>query len=143
AGVVPAGGEGRGGMRFPLFVEAVARRSELPADEAATISRAVLQTLAERVTADETADLAAQLPDDVGGYLEPGGIAVTGGAVDFLYRVAERAAVDPAVAEVGAVAVLATLRDTVTVGEFQDLVAQLPKGFDAMVDPIPRPPYDV
>ena len=28
-------------MRFPLFVEAVARRAELPADEAATVSRAV------------------------------------------------------------------------------------------------------
>lgn len=130
-------------MRFPLFVEAVARRAELPADEAATVSRAVLQTLADRITADETTDLAAQLPDDVGGYLEPAGTTTTGGAVDFLYRVAERAAVDPAVAEVGAVAVLATLRDTVTVGEFHDLVAQLPKGFDAMVDPIPRPPYDV
>ncbi|MGC4896681.1 DUF2267 domain-containing protein [Micromonospora sp. DT31] len=130
-------------MRFPLFVEAVARRGELSTDEAATVSRAVLQTLAERITADEATDLAAQLPDDVGGYLTPGGAAATGGAVDFLYRVAERAAVDPAVAEVGTPAVLATLRDAVTVGEFQDLLAQLPRGFDAMVDPIPRPPYDV
>ncbi|QLQ40417.2 DUF2267 domain-containing protein [Micromonospora robiginosa] len=131
-------------MRFPLFVDAVARRAELPTDDAATISRAVLQTLAERITADESADLAAQLPDDVGGYLSaPDRAGVTGAAVDFLYRVAERAAVDPAVAEVGARAVLATLRETVTVGEFQDLVAQLPRGFDAMVDPVPRPPYDV
>ncbi|MFI2713600.1 DUF2267 domain-containing protein [Micromonospora sp. NPDC018662] len=129
-------------MRFPLFVDAVARRAELPTDDAATISRAVLQTLAERITADETADLAAQLPDDVGGYLVADG-AATGAAVDFLYRVADRAAVDPAVAEVGTRAVLATLRETVTVGEFQDLVAQLPRGFDAMVDPLPRPPYDV
>ncbi|WFE40016.1 DUF2267 domain-containing protein [Micromonospora sp. WMMD998] len=131
-------------MRFPMFVEAVARRAELPGDQAATISRAVLQTLAERITADESADLAAQLPDDVGGYLttsEPAG--ATGAVVDFLFRVADRAAVDPAVAEVGTRGVLETLRETVTVGEFQDLVAQLPKGFDAMVDPIPRPPYDV
>ncbi|WP_089158116.1 DUF2267 domain-containing protein [Micromonospora sp. NBS 11-29] len=131
-------------MRFPLFVDAVARRAELPADQAATISRAVLQTLAERITADESTDLAAQLPDDVGGYLStPDRAGATGAAVDFLFRVAERAAVDPAVAETGTRAVLATLRETVTVGEFQDLVAQLPKGFDAMVDPIPRPSYDV
>ncbi|MFI6131248.1 DUF2267 domain-containing protein [Micromonospora sp. NPDC051141] len=130
-------------MRFPLFVDAVARRAELPTDDAATISRAVLQTLAERITADESADLAAQLPDDVGGYLVPAGPPATGAAVDFLYRVADRAAVDPALAEVGTRAVLATLRETVTVGEFQDLVAQLPRGFDAMVDPLPRPPYDV
>ncbi|MET7835758.1 DUF2267 domain-containing protein [Micromonospora sediminicola] len=131
-------------MRFPLFVEAVARRAELSTDQAATISRAVLQTLGERITADEAGDLAAQLPDDVGGYLAaPEGAGATGAAVEFLYRVAERAAVDQAVAEVGTRAVLATLRETVTVGEFQDLVAQLPRGFDAMVDPIPRPPYDV
>ncbi|SBT39340.1 DUF2267 domain-containing protein [Micromonospora auratinigra] len=130
-------------MRFPLFVEAVSRRAELPTEQAATISRAVLQTLADRITGAEAADLAAQLPDEIGTYLvgspEEGG---AGGPVTFLRRVADRAGVDPAVAEVGTRAVLGTLRDTVTVGEFQDLVAQLPKGFDAMVDPIPRPPYD-
>ncbi|SBT41369.1 DUF2267 domain-containing protein [Micromonospora narathiwatensis] len=126
-------------MRFPRFVEAVSRRAELPTGQAATISRAVLQTLAERVTAGEADDLAAQLPDELGGYLAtptPGG--ATGGGAGFLGRVAERAGVDPAVAEVGTYAVLATLREAVTVGEFRDLVAQLPKGFDAMVDPIPR-----
>lgn len=132
-------------MRFPRFVEAVSRRAELPTEQAATIARATLQTLAERVTGAEAADLAAQLPDELSGYLTApaGGPRPTGGAVQFLHRVADRAAVDPAVAEVGVRAVLSTLREAVTVGEFQDLVGQLPKGFDAMVDPIPRPPYDV
>ncbi|MEU2612186.1 DUF2267 domain-containing protein [Micromonospora sp. NPDC007271] len=125
-------------MRFPRFVEAVSRRAELPTELAATISRAVLQTLAERVTGSEADDLAVQLPDELSGYLAaPTGSRATGGPVAFLGRVAERADVDPAVAEVGTRAVLATLREAVTVGEFQDLVAQLPKGFDAMVDPIP------
>ncbi|PWU44650.1 DUF2267 domain-containing protein [Micromonospora globispora] len=130
-------------MQFPRFVEAVSRRAELPTEQAATIARATLQTLAERVTGTEAADLAAQLPDEVSGYLTApaGGARPTGGAVQFLRRVADRAAVDPAVAEVGVRAVLNTLREAVTVGEFQDLVGQLPKGFDAMVDPIPRPPY--
>ncbi|MCW3816653.1 DUF2267 domain-containing protein [Micromonospora sp. DR5-3] len=130
-------------MRFPRFVEAVSRRAELPAEQAATICRAVLQTLAERVTGHESAELAAQLPDELGSYLAaPAAPAGGGGAVAFVHRVAERAKVDPAVAEVGTRAVLITLREAVTVGEFQDLLAQLPKGFDAMVDPIPRPPYD-
>ncbi|MEU3456526.1 DUF2267 domain-containing protein [Micromonospora sp. NPDC006766] len=127
-------------MRFPRFVEAVARRAELPTGQAATISRAVLQTLAERVTAGEADELAAQLPDELGGYLTPAGGGATGGMLTFLHRVAERTGMDPAVAEVGTFAVLATLREAVTVGEFHDLVAQLPKGFDALVDPIPR--YD-
>ncbi|MFU8854730.1 DUF2267 domain-containing protein [Micromonospora sp. SL1-18] len=128
-------------MRFPRFVEAVSRRAELPTGQAATICRAVLQTLAERVTASEVDDLAAQLPGEIGSYLAaPTDGRATGGTVTFLHGVAERAGVDLAVAEVGTRAVLATLREAVTVGEFQDLVAQLPKGFDAMVDPIPR--YD-
>ncbi|MFC4147877.1 DUF2267 domain-containing protein [Micromonospora mangrovi] len=127
-------------MRFPRFVEAVSRRAELPTEQAATISRAVLQTLAERVTGGESADLAAQLPDELSGYLAaPPGDPPTGGSVEFLFRVAHRAGVDPAVAEVGVRAVLTTLREAVTVGEFEDMVAQLPRGFDAMVDPIPRP----
>ncbi|MGW5672133.1 DUF2267 domain-containing protein [Micromonospora sp. NPDC003776] len=129
-------------MRFPRFVEAVSRRAELPTEQAATISRAVLQTLADRITSGESADLAAQLPDELSGYLTAPIDGGGGGPVTFLRRVADRAGVDPAVAEVGTVAVLATLREAVTVDEFQDLVAQLPKGFDAMVDPIPRPPYD-
>jgi uncharacterized protein (DUF2267 family) len=135
-------------VRFPRFVEAVSRRSELPTEQAATISRAVLQTLAEQVTGGEADDLAAQLPDELAGYLSapagdaPAGGSPTGGSVEFLFRVAHRAGVDPAVAEVGVRAVLSTLREAVTVGEFQDMVAQLPRGFDAMVDPIPRPPYD-
>ncbi|MGC1213035.1 MAG: DUF2267 domain-containing protein [Micromonospora sp.] len=130
-------------MRFPRFVEAVSRRAELPTEQAATIARATLQTLAERVTGTEAADLAAQLPDELSAYLATpaGGPRATGGTVAFLHRVADRAGVDAAVAEVGVRAVLSTLRETVTVGEFEDLVAQLPKGFDAMVDPIPRPPY--
>ncbi|SCL27901.1 Uncharacterized conserved protein, DUF2267 family [Micromonospora rhizosphaerae] len=129
-------------MQFPRFVEAVSRRSELPMEQAAMISRATLQTLAERVTGGEAEELAAQLPDELSDYLTvPAGERPTGGKVEFLFRVANRAAVDPAVAEVGVRAVLNTLREAITVGEFQDLVSQLPKGFNALVDPIPRPPY--
>ncbi|MEH0844040.1 DUF2267 domain-containing protein [Micromonospora sp. CPCC 205711] len=148
-------------MRFPIFVNAVARRAQLPPERAAAISRAALVTLAERVSAGEADHLAAQLPDDLGGYLAgptpaeagaglgaevPGGPAADGaagyGPVEFLHRVAERAGVEPATAEVGVRAVFATLREAVTVGEFQDLVSQLPKSFIRGVDSGPVPPYD-
>ncbi|MEU5791506.1 DUF2267 domain-containing protein [Micromonospora purpureochromogenes] len=135
-------------MRFPLFVDAVARRAELPPERAAAIARAVLVTVAERVQAGEVDDLSAQLPDELSAYLAgppPGitpGAAETFGPVEFLRRVADRAGVEPATAQVGVRAVFATLREAVTVGEFQDLVAQLPKSFTRGVDPAPPRPYD-
>ncbi|PZF91459.1 DUF2267 domain-containing protein, partial [Micromonospora endophytica] len=51
-------------MRFPLFVDAVARRSGLTPDLAATVARAVLQTVVERMTgpgSDPTGYLPAEL----------------------------------------------------------------------------------
>ncbi|MGC5022566.1 DUF2267 domain-containing protein [Micromonospora sp. DT47] len=135
-------------MRFPHFVAAVARRAELPPETAAAIARAALLTVAQRVSAGETGDLAAQLPDDLSGYLTAptSGDAAGGGErfgpVEFLRRVAERAGVEPATAQVGVRAVFATLREAVTVGEFQNLIAQLPKSFTRDVDTGTPPPYD-
>ncbi len=131
-------------MRFPLFVDAVARRAGLPTNQAATLSRAVLQTMVERMTGGEAADLAGHLPDEAGDYLaEPGaagGPPPAIGPVEFLRRVGERAGVDDQIARLGTAAVFATLREAVTVDEFHAMVAQLPRDFDGMTQPIPRPP---
>ncbi|SCG56395.1 Uncharacterized conserved protein, DUF2267 family [Micromonospora echinaurantiaca] len=132
-------------MRFPRFVDAVSRRSGLPPEQAAAIARAVLQTMAERVTGGEADDLAGQLPDELGDYLAPGTEAIEGrsaafGPAAFLRRVGERAGVDEATARVGAGAVFATLRQAVTVGEFREMVARLPRGLDGTIEPVP--PYD-
>ncbi|MDO3704405.1 DUF2267 domain-containing protein [Micromonospora sp. C28SCA-DRY-2] len=132
-------------MRFPRFVDAVSRRSGLPPGQAAAIARAVLQTMAERVTGGEADDLAGQLPDDLSDYLAPGTEAVEGrstafGPAEFLRRVAERAGVDEATARAGAGAVFATLRQAVTVGEFREMVARLPRGSAGTIAPVP--PYD-
>ncbi|MFF5173395.1 DUF2267 domain-containing protein [Micromonospora sp. NPDC000089] len=143
-------------MRFPLFVAAVARRAELPPETAAAIARATLVTVAERVSAGEAGDLSAQLPDELSGYLaappptdapqprltgpHPGGGAAAFGPVEFLRRVADRAGVEPATAQAGVRAVFATLREAVTVGEFHDLVAQLPARPGGAVDPGPPRP---
>ncbi|MEV1329754.1 DUF2267 domain-containing protein [Micromonospora costi] len=118
-------------MRFPRFIDAVSRRSGLPPEQAATVAGAVLQTMAERVTGDPADDLAGRLPDEVDGYLggpaaEPGGPAA--GPAEFLRRVGERAGVDEATARVGTGAVFATLREAVTVAEFREMVARLPRG---------------
>ncbi|TDB81461.1 DUF2267 domain-containing protein [Micromonospora sp. KC721] len=135
-------------MRFPLFVDAVARRAQLRPEQAAAISRAVLRTVAERVQAGEADDLAAQLPDELSAYLDestgPTGVEQAGtfGPVEFLRRVADRAGVEPATAQVGVRAVFATLREAVTVGEFEDLMAQLPGRLTRGVEPPEPGPRD-
>ncbi|MEU4532665.1 DUF2267 domain-containing protein [Micromonospora ureilytica] len=150
------------GDGFPYFIDAVSQRSGLPAEEAGVLARAVLQTLAERVTGDAPGDLVGHLPDEVGGYLtgpapdpasgpapapaldpgggadgltsgvglEVGGSAATpmdAGPTEFLRRVEQRAGVDPATARAGTGAVFATLRTAMTVREFREMVARLPR----------------
>ncbi|MER7416948.1 DUF2267 domain-containing protein [Micromonospora peucetia] len=125
-------------MRFPLFVDAVSRRAGLPAAQAATIARAVLQTMVERMSGGTTGHLPDELDDYLAGSGADGPAAVPGPA-EFVRRVGERAGVDEATARTGTGAVFATLREAVTVDEFRDMVARLPRDFDGMTQPIPRP----
>ncbi|PZG07773.1 DUF2267 domain-containing protein [Micromonospora craterilacus] len=120
-------------MRFPLFVDAVSRRSGLPPELAAAVARAVVQTVVERMTDSPTADPTGYLPDELSDVSGPGS-----SPADFLHRVGQRAGVDEQTAGVGAAAVFATLRETVTVGEFREMVARLPAA-DGTIDPIPGP----
>ncbi|MCG5469349.1 DUF2267 domain-containing protein [Micromonospora sp. LAH09] len=140
------------GDGFPYFIDAVSRRSGLPAEQAAALAQAVLQTMAERVTGGAPDDLVGHLPDDVDGYLAGPGPDVDGldaglgldaaavppptdaGPAEFLSRVGQRAGVDPATARAGTGAVFATLREAMTVREFREMVARLPR------DDGPAPP---
>ncbi|MET8043810.1 DUF2267 domain-containing protein [Micromonospora sp. NPDC005215] len=184
---------------FPYFIDAVSRRSGLPPEQAAALARAVLQTLAERVTGGAADDLVGHLPNEVDGYLtgpapdltgpaldltgpapdltgpaldltgpapdragavgsapDPAGVGGPDGGLDgldtgvrldiggaaavppppdagpaeFLRRVGERAGVDPATARAGTGAVFGTLRSAMTVREFRQLVARLPRDGD-------------
>ncbi|MEV1317343.1 DUF2267 domain-containing protein [Micromonospora arborensis] len=178
-----------GGDGFPHFIDAVSRRSGLPTEQASALARAVLQTMAERVTGGPPDAVAGHLPNNVGGYLtgptsdpagtlgpesattsptsdpagtvgpdldvgpyvsggpEPGvgglntgvGLEVGGaapgpptdaGPAEFLRQVGQRAGVDPATARAGTGAVFATLREAMTVREFREMVARLPRDDD-------------
>ncbi|WP_405433317.1 DUF2267 domain-containing protein [Micromonospora sp. NBC_00617] len=184
-----------GGDGFPHFIDAVSRRSGLPPEQAAALARAVLQTMAERVTGGPSDDLTGHLPDEVDGYLdgarpsppanlsspptdvaglpadpadpsadlagsssvlEPGSVSgptdgvdaldtgvaldvggpvptpppMDAGPAEFLRQVGQRAGVDPATARAGTGAVFATLREAVTVREFREMVARLPRDDD-------------
>ena len=105
------------------------------------ILRAYLQVLRDRLTVDEAAQLAAQLPHLLRGVFyegfdpsrQPEKIRDRD---TFLARLAERAQLpDPSDAERAATATTRVLRQHVTKGELDDVISQLPKGIRAVLEP--------
>jgi uncharacterized protein (DUF2267 family) len=117
------------------FLESVTVRGRLSPEQAERLTEATLTVLADRISAGEAEDLAAQLPKGVRDWLvskeEP---AQKFDLEEFIRRVSERAAVDPDTATRGARAVLSTIRRAVTTGEFEDVLAQLPKEFREFIE---------
>ncbi len=117
-------------MNQKEFLESVTVRGRLSPQQAERLTEATLTVLADRISAGEAEDLAAQLPKGVRDWLvskeEP---AQKFDLEEFIRRVSERAAVDLDTATRGAWAVLSTIRRAVTTGEFEDMLAQLPKEF--------------
>jgi uncharacterized protein (DUF2267 family) len=117
------------------FLESVTVRGRLSPQQAERLTEATLTVLADRISAGEAEDLAAQLPKGVRDWLvskeEP---AQKLDLEEFIRRVSERAAVDLDTATRGAWAVLSTIRRAVTTGEFEDVLAQLPKEFREFIE---------
>jgi uncharacterized protein (DUF2267 family) len=122
-------------VQYDEFIEDVAERGGLARDAAESVTHAVLQVLAERISGGEAADLAAQLPrqlqPDLTAPREKN--ARSFGPGEFARRVAERAGMDQLSAEGATIAVLTTLRDAVTPGEYDDVLVQLGRDFADLV----------
>lgn len=101
--------------------------------QAYRVLRAYLHALRDRLTVDEAAQLAAQLPDLIRGiYYESWNPSSTPvkyrGFADFLNRIATDAALDgEAAASYATSAAAGVLRRHVSAGEIEDLRAQLPE----------------
>ncbi|WP_319463112.1 DUF2267 domain-containing protein [Micromonospora sp. RTP1Z1] len=127
-------------MEYQDFINAVATRAKVSTDQAAALTRATLETLACRISSGQAEDLAYQLPEGLDDHLrtplrhEQAKYLL--GLEDFVQRVAERPGVDPALAGAGVRAALTTLREAVTREEFEDTVAQLPKEFRQVIEPV-------
>jgi uncharacterized protein (DUF2267 family) len=116
------------------FINAVARRAGVSTQQAESLTKAVLSALADRLTGGEADDVASQLPKGIKEAMLPTNPeAEPFGLSEFIERVVSRAGVTPEQAEVGARAVMTTLRDAITEGEFKDMMAQLPEEFEQLV----------
>jgi uncharacterized protein (DUF2267 family) len=122
-------------MKYAEFIESVSQRTGLPREAAEKVTHATLRVLAERLSGGEAEDLKAQLAtelkDDLAVPKEK--LAQSFGAAEFTRRVAQLADIDEPAAQVGAAAVLATLSDAVTPGEFDDVLSQLGREYAALM----------
>ncbi|MFU8876110.1 DUF2267 domain-containing protein [Micromonospora sp. SL4-19] len=129
-------------MNYETFVDQVALRARTSPERAVELTRATLETLAERLTGGEVLDLAAQLPKPLQRVLKPHPgteAADRFGAAEFIARVGQRAGVDGNTARDAVRAVFITLREAVTGGEFADVVVQMPRDYRDMVEPALAP----
>ena len=123
-------------MDYETFTRTAAERAGLPVDTAERVAHATLRTLADRISGGEAQDLAAQLPKPLQDDLRQTREEAEAFDVDeFVRRVAQRGHVDPEEARTGAAAVLVTVREAVTEGEFDDVLSQLPQEYRELVGP--------
>jgi uncharacterized protein (DUF2267 family) len=95
---------------------------------------ATLETLNERISGGEARDLAAQLPEVIQPALRPKAEEAEGFSLEEFYRrVAEREGVDIETARIDASAVMRVLREAVTPGELDDVMAQLSEDFNTLL----------
>jgi uncharacterized protein (DUF2267 family) len=116
-------------VKYNEFIVQVQRRANLDTpDEAELATGAVLETLAERLAGGEAKDLASQLPPEIAVYLQQpfAGEGESFSLDEFFTRVGEREGIDPADAAFHARVVLGLVSEVVTIGEIENVRAQLP-----------------
>jgi uncharacterized protein (DUF2267 family) len=124
-------------MTYDELLAVVEQQADLGRERAERTTRAVLQTLAERISQGEAEDLAALLPAELAPWIATGTPAEGFDVDEFIRRVAEREEVEPEDAERHVRAVFTALQRAVTEQEWRDLVAELPHDFAPL---LPRGP---
>jgi uncharacterized protein (DUF2267 family) len=118
-------------MQHDEFIGQVVARAHLDSRGAAErATRAVLETLSERLPEGEAHHLASQLPEEIGEHIERAkGTAGSFGVDGFFERVAERAGVKKADAAFHARCVLEVLEEAVTPGQMRHVRQALPEDY--------------
>lgn len=124
-----------------LWLDEIATELETDRNEAYGVLRAYLHSLRDRLTVDEAAQLAAQLPELIRGIFyegwDPSRTPVRYRSLsDFLDRVCSEAGLTGETSAAFAVAVAAgVLARHVSAGEIADIRAQLPKDLRPILEP--------
>ena len=119
-------------MKYDGFLAHVRERGEYrDQKEAADVTSAVLEVLAQRISPGEVKDLASQMPGPLGQVLHQATPpqAQSFGIEEIYRRVAERTNARPRTAQWDASAVLTTVADAVTGGELNQILSQLPSSY--------------
>jgi uncharacterized protein (DUF2267 family) len=123
-------------MDYKEFVHAVSERAGLSRQEAQDLTRATLQTLAERLSGTEAVHLAMQLPEELQEYVRTKDKqAERFGRHEFVRRVREHTGLTEAETTSGIRAVMATLREAISGEELDHVMSQLPGEFSALTTP--------
>jgi uncharacterized protein (DUF2267 family) len=123
-------------MQYGEFMKDVRERAGVDEDRAEKAVRATLNTLAQRLAGGEPHDLASQLPEELKETVEltaREGAGVRWDADAFVAKVAAREGCSPEQAREHVRAIFAALRDAVTPGEFDDVVSQLDRSYQALL----------
>jgi uncharacterized protein (DUF2267 family) len=115
------------------FIILVQRGADTSRDTAERATRAVLETLAERISQGEARDLAAQLPPELAPWIATNSPAERFDVEEFIRRVAARTDAEVPMAERYTRAVFAALQRAVSRGEFDDMMAELPGHFSTLL----------
>src|SRR6201999_856354 len=136
----PVAGRGRPGRPArpadpggQAMIDTAAAVAHLDGERAERAVHAVLQTLAERLSAGEARDLAERLPEPLAGWLFTTGGSEPFGYDEFVHRVAAPAAAAPEPAARRAGAGFGALGRQVGSDEAAALAAELPQDFAPLV----------
>lgn len=118
---------------YETFITIVAEDADIAFEAAEHASRAVLETLGERIAQGEARDLAEQLPPELSPSIATTTSAEAFDVDEFVRRVAGREGVDVASAERHARAVFTALSRAVDRREYEQMAAELSKDYAPML----------
>lgn len=122
-------------MQYDDFIGKVQHLARLGSvGDTVRAARATLEVLGERLHGGEAKDLAAQLPEEIGAYLERDGSSETFGVKAFYQKVSEKEGVDLPVAIHHARSVVSVVKEAVSAGQMDHVRGQLPQEYDDLFE---------